>query len=279
MQDSKLVEAKSTVPSGIARLLRAARTQAGVSQLELALRLGVSQRHVGFVERDQSRPSRSLLASWLDALGLDASRHSAIMLLAGYAPVVAARSPERFDPNALAIRAIELHSPNPGLAFDADWYIVHVNAAAAWLCRLVMPELPLGGQNLDMLSVLADPRGWLARSRDPQPIASALLAQLRAEQWMNPGLEQRVDALEAALHRRYGTTCADPARDPGETSFDVTIDTAVGTVSFTAMQAVFGLPHDTPSRRMRTELWFPADEFTSALFRRQASPDPAAKAP
>ena len=220
-----------------------------------------------------------MLSQWLEELGLDVSRRSAAMLLAGYAPITARRDHEQIAANALAFRAIDLHSPNPALAFDADWKIVRMNPAAMWLCRMLMPGLPLGSKNVDMLSVLADPRGWLARSRDPQPIASALLAQLRAEQWMNPGLEQRVDALEAALHRRYGTTCADPARDPGETSFDVTIDTAVGTVSFTAMQAVFGLPHDTPSRRMRTELWFPADEFTSALFRRQASPDPAAQAP
>ena len=257
--------------SEIAKLLRAARARAGVSQLELSLRLGVSQRHVGFVERDRSRPSRALLSSWLDALELDASQRSAAMLLAGYAPITAGQAQEPFDANALALRAIELHEPNPALAFDADWHIVRVNPAAQWLCRMVMPELPLGGENLDMLSVLADPRGWLARSHEPEPIAAALLAQLRAEQWMNPGLAQRIDALETQLRHRFGTTGSRPARDPAQTSFNVTLDTDAGTVSFTAMQAVFGLPHDTPTRRLRAELWFPADAFTSTLLRRHAA--------
>lgn len=34
-----------------------------VSQLELALRVGVSQRHLSFVENGRSQPSRSLLAA------------------------------------------------------------------------------------------------------------------------------------------------------------------------------------------------------------------------
>lgn len=258
------------MPSDIARLLRAARTQAGVSQLELALRLGVSQRHVGFVERDLARPSRALLSHWLEALGLDTARRHAAMLLAGYAPVTAGPGPDQGDANALAFRAIDLHSPNPALAFDADWQIVRVNPAATWLCQLVMPGLPLGGRNLDMLAVLGDPRGWLAQCRDPEPVAAALLAQLRAEQWMNPGLEARVDRLEAELRGRYGTRCTSAARDPAETSFDVTIDTAVGPVSFTAMQVAFGLPHDAAKQRLRAELWFPADAFTTAVVRRQA---------
>jgi transcriptional regulator with XRE-family HTH domain len=262
------------VPSEIAKLLRAARTQAGVSQLELALRLGVSQRHVGFVERDQARPSRPLLSHWLEQLGLDSSRRNAAMLLAGYAPITARRGHEPVDANVLALRAIELHSPNPALAFDADWHIVRVNPAAMWLCQMVMPGLPLGGPNIDMLSVLADPRGWLARSREPERIASALLAQLRAEQWMNPGLEQRVDLLEAELRGRYGTHFGNATRDPAQTSFDVTFDTAVGPISFTAMQVAFGLPHDATSRRLRAELWFPADEFTSDVVRRQLLTSP-----
>lgn len=262
------------MPSEIAKLLRAARTRAGVSQLELALRLGVSQRHVGFVERDQSRPSRSLLSQWLEELGLDVSRRSAAMLLAGYAPITARRDHEQIAANALAFRAIDLHSPNPALAFDADWKIVRVNPAAMWLCRMLMPELPLGSKNVDMLSVLADPRGWLARAREPETIARALLAQLRAEQWMNPGLERRVDLLEAELLGRYGTRCENATRDPAETSFDVTFDTAVGPISFTAMQVAFGLPHDAPNRRLRAELWFPADAFTSDVVRGQLLTSP-----
>jgi hypothetical protein len=105
------------------------------------------------------------------------------------------------------------------LVFDADWRVVRMNAAAQWLCRLVMPELLHAamddGQPLDMLAVLADHRGWPARSRDPTPVAAALLIQLPAEQWLRPDLTPRVDALEAVLCDRYGSLATESARDPG----------------------------------------------------------------
>jgi hypothetical protein len=50
--------------------------------------------------------------------------------------------------------------------------------------------------------------------------------------------------------------------------FSVTIDTALGTSSFSAMQAVFGLPHDSNGERLCAELWFPADAHTAELPRR-----------
>jgi len=251
-------------------MLLLARSQAGLSQMELALRLGVSQRHVGFVERDRARPSRTLLTRWLDALGLDASQRNAALLLAGYAPAIAVPGQGGLDPSDVALRTVGLHAPNPALAFDANWQIVHVNAAARWLCGLVMPELPLGAAGFDMLSVLAHPAGWLAQSREPVAVASALLTQLRAEQWLNPGLERRIEALETALRRRYGTDAASPSREASETSFNVTFETALGLLSFTAVQTHFGLRQDVAGRRLRAELWFPADEHTSTLLRLHA---------
>ncbi|MBK8062632.1 MAG: helix-turn-helix transcriptional regulator [Gemmatimonadetes bacterium] len=52
-----------TPPLG--RALVAARKARRLSQLQLALRLGVSQRHVSFVESGRRAPSRELLAGWL----------------------------------------------------------------------------------------------------------------------------------------------------------------------------------------------------------------------
>lgn len=260
------------MPSELSRLLRAARLDAGLSQLELSLRLGVSQRHIGFVELDRARPSRPLLIAWLREIGAGSARANAALLLAGYAPAM----PKTLEPaptddvDAMAFRAVDLHDPNPGLVFDADWRIVHMNAAAQWLCDLVMPGLCRAGEpGIDMLAVLADPRGWLARSREPAVVAAALLAQLRAEQWLRPALAPRIDALESTLVARYGALATVPERNPSLTSFSVTIDTAVGALSFSALQAVFGLPQDATGHRLRAELWFPADAATAKWLRRR----------
>ena len=41
-----------------------------VSQLELSVRVGVSQRHLSFAESSRARPSRELLLAWLEELDL-----------------------------------------------------------------------------------------------------------------------------------------------------------------------------------------------------------------
>jgi transcriptional regulator with XRE-family HTH domain len=259
------------VSGQVSKLLRSVRVDAGLTQLELSLRLGVSQRHLSFVEQARARPSRPLLLAWLRETGCPPALVNAALLQAGFAPL-AAPAPHVAASDAVLLRTIALHDPYPGLAFDADWRIVRMNAAALRCWRLLMPALALQGEP-DMLAVIADERGWLARCREPRPVAAALLAQLRAEQWLRPGLAARVDALERAWGSRFGDLRHAAPRDPSATSLSVAFDTRLGALSFDAVQMQVGLPHDAAGARLRGELWFPADAQTARLLRRQASAD------
>jgi transcriptional regulator with XRE-family HTH domain len=254
--------------SELSSLLRAARLGAGCSQLELSLRLGVSQRHVNFIERGRARPSRQLLLAWLREAGSAASLYNAALLQAGYAPLAPGAGRTGHNGGVL-LQTITLHQPNPGLVFNADWYVVQANPAGRWLCEVVMPGV-WQGDRLDMLATLADPRGWLARARQPARIAAALLGQLRAEQWLRPSLRPRIDALEHALKARYGSLQLPGDRDPSATSFEVTLDTPLGALAFCAVQALVGLPHDAAGARLRAELWFAADAHTSCVLNQHA---------
>ena len=60
--------------------LQQSRKARRVSQLELGLRMGVSQRHVSFVESGRAQPSRELLANWLHALDVPLARCNAALL-------------------------------------------------------------------------------------------------------------------------------------------------------------------------------------------------------
>lgn len=259
--------------SELATLLRLARSDAGLSQLELSLRLGVSQRHVNFVERGRARPSRELLLAWLREVDCSRWICNAALLQAGYAPLpepskspAVAAVPSGSD--AVVLNTIALHHPNPAFVFDADWRIVRMNAAARWICQVVMPGLWNGDERLDMLAVLAHPDGWLARAREPAVIAAALLGQLRAEQWLRPSLIPRIDELERVLQARYGRLDAPQQRDPSAACLNVLLDTCLGSLSFSAVQILVGLPHDTAGTRLRAELWFPANRETSAVMLR-----------
>ncbi len=72
--------------AGVGELLRGWRALRRVSQLELALQAGVSQRHLSFVEIGRANPSRELVLRLSAELGLALRDRNALLLAAGYAP-------------------------------------------------------------------------------------------------------------------------------------------------------------------------------------------------
>ena len=67
-------------------LLREWREARRLSQLDLALDVGVSARHSSYVETGKSQPSRELLARLADALDMPLRERNALCIAAGFAP-------------------------------------------------------------------------------------------------------------------------------------------------------------------------------------------------
>ncbi|MGI4765134.1 MAG: helix-turn-helix domain-containing protein, partial [Janthinobacterium lividum] len=67
-------------------LLRHWRALRGLSQLDLALDTGVSQKHVSFVESGRSRPSPQMVIDLAQALDMPLRERNALLLAAGHAP-------------------------------------------------------------------------------------------------------------------------------------------------------------------------------------------------
>lgn len=251
-------------------ILRRARLDAGWSQLDLSLRLGVSQRHLSFVEGGRARPSRELIQSWMREAGAPASVANAALLRAGYASVEGAEAAP--SPACAALRQVlEAHEPNPAFVFGPDWMMVRLNRAGQWLCREVMPDAVAHMESLesgiDMIGTVTHRGGLMARMRDPWIAGGALLDQLRNEQWAWPELKPRIDLFEASLVARFGPRPASHRRAAGEPCLNLVFDTALGVLSFFTIQSVFALPQDVTPASLRLELWFPADDATRAVLR------------
>lgn len=257
-------------------LLKKSRARLGISQLEISLRLGVSQRHVSFIESGRAQPSRTLLLAWMRELQADDSLRNAALLHAGFAPGDLAGGRRTSGESLPALRQIlAAHHPNAGLIFDADWRIVELNGGARWLFGMLMPELwrdaPSDGQ-IDMIASLEHPAGLLASVRDPGRVSRALLAHLRAEQWARPGLSPRVDRLAAILGQRFDLPVHAMANGTPLPYLDVSFDTPLGVLSFLLVQTVFGLPHDVTVGSLRIELWYPLDSLTTNILSGAAAP-------
>ena len=72
--------------SDLSNGLRLWRNRRRVSQLELALRAGTTQRHVSFIESGRSVPGRDMVIRLAESLQVPLRDRNALLLAGGYAP-------------------------------------------------------------------------------------------------------------------------------------------------------------------------------------------------
>jgi transcriptional regulator with XRE-family HTH domain len=143
-------------------ILRGVRRARRMSQLELSMRVGVSQRHMSFVASGRSNPSRELLLAWLQELDAPLAVRNAAMTQAGYAPVFSAASlndPSLAQANEAMSQLLQAHDPMPALLIDADWNLLRMNAGAGWLAVTLMPWIAgvPPGEAMNLLDLLTRP--------------------------------------------------------------------------------------------------------------------------
>jgi transcriptional regulator with XRE-family HTH domain len=165
-------------------ILRSARATRRVSQLELAMSLGVSQRHVSFVESGRAKPSRDLLLAWLRELETPMTQCNAALLEAGFAPFYskADLGETALAPAISALRIlISAHDPWPAFVLDAEWNLVDWNGGAKRLASLLgvgstaRPTTGTDRADFNMLDALAAPGGFMRRIRNLNEVGPALL--------------------------------------------------------------------------------------------------------
>lgn len=108
--------------AGFPALLRQHRKRDGRSQMNLALDMGISPRHLGFLEKGRARPSADMVGRIADALALSPAQRNAMLLAAGFAPKIA--------PASAAATAAEAASLALG-AFETAVAIAGASSAAA----------------------------------------------------------------------------------------------------------------------------------------------------
>lgn len=113
-------------------ILREWRNRRRLSQLDLALEAGISQRHLSFVESGRAAPSRDMVLLLAEQLEVPLRQRNRLLLAAGFAPSFSERPLD--DPSLRpAIEAVNMvlkgHEPNPAIAVDRHWNMVAANAA------------------------------------------------------------------------------------------------------------------------------------------------------
>jgi transcriptional regulator with XRE-family HTH domain len=109
--------------------LRGWRRRRRVSQLELALRAGTTQRHVSFIEGGRSHPGRGMVVRLAESLDVPLRERNAMLLAAGYAPAYTVGGSELSAVRTALRRVLDGHMPYPAVVVDARADVVEANDA------------------------------------------------------------------------------------------------------------------------------------------------------
>ncbi|MQA88603.1 MAG: helix-turn-helix domain-containing protein [Streptosporangiales bacterium] len=248
---------------GFADALREWRQRRRVSQLELALRAGTTQRHVSFVESGRSVPGRAMVVRLAESLEVPLRERNALLLAAGYAP---AYQETRFDDprlgpvRAALERVLEGHHPYPAVIVDRHGDLVSANRAFGVLTDGVAPGLLEPPVNLPR--VLLDPDGMAARIVNLDEWAWHVIDALHREAARNPN--DRLEALVSELKELVPDRPRQPGPDYLGFAVPLRLRSSDGELRLLTTLAHFGTAVDVTVAELRLEAFLPADEATAS---------------
>lgn len=247
-------------------LLRDWRTRRRRSQLDLALDVGVSARHLSFIETGRANPSPEVVLALAEGLDVPLRERNTLLLAAGYAPRYTETpldAPEMARATAAVQRILDAHDPYPGVVVDRGWDVIAANAGALSLIGDLPPALAEPPLNVFRLSL--HPDGMAARTKNFTEWAGYLLWQLD-RLWAASG-DPALAALVEEV-RGYPNVAALPATAAPETPtrvLSVQLDTPAGELSLFTTLTTFGTPLDITLDELMIELFYPADDATAAI--------------
>jgi transcriptional regulator with XRE-family HTH domain len=247
--------------------LRRWRSVRRLSQLELAVRAGTTQRHVSFIEQGRSRPGRSMVLRLAESMELTLRERNELLLAAGFAPAFP-ESPlddETLAPVRKALDTIlEGHLPYPAIVVKPHGILVAANRAFDLFNEGVDPALLAPPVNLFRHALHPDGlarrvrnlpawgrhitqhvRAQLAHS--PDPWLETLLAELEG---YLPPLPDEVDALGFAVPLELASADGDLRLITTLTSFATAADVTLAELHLEAF-----LPADEPTAEILRRRW------------------------
>ncbi|MGH2884723.1 MAG: helix-turn-helix domain-containing protein [Solirubrobacteraceae bacterium] len=247
---------------GIAEYLRDWRGRQRVSQLELALRAGTTQRYVSFIERERSLPSRSMVVRLAEALEIPLRERNAMLLAAGYAPAYpeTALDDPQLDPIRSALeRILDGHRPYPAVITDVGANLVSSNDAFRAMIEGVSPALLEPPANIGRL--LLHPNGLAPRILNIDEWGRHVIDGLRRKAARHPAaeLEALADELDALLPSRQ------PESSPAHLGFAVPLRlrTLGGELQLLTTLTNFATAANVTVSELTLEAFLPGDQATA----------------
>ncbi len=265
--------------SSIGQLLRSWRKVRRMSQMELALKAGVSSRHLSFVETGRAQPSRDVVLQIAEGLALPLRDQNALLNAAGYTHAFT-EGPLDGPELEQAVRAIHFLldklEPYPAWLLDRLWNIHLTNRAALRLVNLFidgerMAELSSKGQ-LNVLRLTLSPDLLRPYIVNWEVLAPLLISRVRREA-IGGFPDDGENALLAELLELPGIPKSWRLPDPDVHAppvIPIAFRKGDLELEFITTVTTFGRPQDVVLQEVWIESCFPANPETEKLLQQLA---------
>lgn len=248
-------------------ILRDWRKQKRISQLDFSFDLGISAKHLSFVETGRSKPSKELISKISRTLKLPMRLHNTLLTSAGYAPMFMEESIDspKFEiiRDALS-RILEKHEPYPAFVLNSDYDILMTNAGFERFIRRFADESLLG-QAKNILKITFSKNGLRRFIQNWAGFSSFLLTRVWEEAVSSRN--QRLLDLVEELKKSVGIQEEKHASyEPMLPVLHLSLKKEDHVANFFSTITTLGTPLDLTTQGLRIELLFPADDPTKKLF-------------
>ncbi len=260
-------------------LLKQWRQYRHVSQLDLALEAGVSQRHVSFLETGRANPSRPMVLALADSLDLPLRERNSLLRSAGFGAAFAEgdldETSHRVFRDALQ-QTLDHAEPYPAMVLNGHWNMIMANTAAFKFFNLFVDPFAalaeMGNpERFQIVRLCLHEKGLLPYIDNWADLVSAFLARARRALLENPKdphlpvlIEEITSHAQApADWRKVWSSHTAPAVEM------VLSKDGVQYRLFT-MLAHFGAATDVTLEELSVEMFYPADDNTRELLHQLA---------
>lgn len=257
--------------AAFARLLREWRQKCRLSQLDLALTAGVSQRHVSFLESGRANPSRAMILQLSETLQVPLRDRNTWLTAAGFAPLFRNRGlddPQMGQVMAAVRMMLTAHEPFPAIAIDRAWNVRVSNAPFDRLAAMLGANLwdRVGGGTRNLMRLFFHPAGIRPYISNWASVGPLVWQRARREAEALGGAEMQavLDDLGPLQDDAVRWSANDTALLP---VIPFTLAFGDLRISMFTVIATFGTAQDVTADELRIETMFPADAATEALFR------------
>lgn len=251
--------------------LRYWRKARSLTQFDLAMTAGYSQRHLSFLESGKSQPSRETVMVLAEALGVPVRERNVLLDAAGFAPVYT-QEPIGSEHLEVVLGAVHevlaSHRPFPALLVDRAWNTYALNETA----NVLFGQFVNGGEayaSLDAVNavrICLDDAGLKPFIRNWHGFMRGILGQLKADlrrELVHDEVAALIEDVQTALRQSQSGRDAGLADDFPVVRLQLERDGFA--ISLFTMMSTFNLPLDATIAELRIETFLPADATSRAF--------------